>query len=250
MTSLTFVALFAAGTVAGLCGAIAGLASIASYPALLSVGLSPVAANVTNTVAMLSTSVGSIAGARPELRGRWRTIVPLALQAGVGGAGGVMVLLLTPDAVFGAVVPLLVAAGATMVLAGPAIRRRAASCDPAAGRHRPRHSPAVVLAGLYGGYFAAGAGVLMMGVLSIREVASVQVTAAIRNVCSGAANLVAAAVLMVAAPVDLRAGIPLSTGALLGSWVGPRVMRRLPEAPLRLAISVAGFGLAAYLAVG
>jgi uncharacterized membrane protein YfcA len=245
-----FAALFAAGAVAGLCGAIAGLASIASYPALLAAGLPPVAANVTNTVAMLSTTVGSIAGARPELQGRWPELVPLAVQAGAGGALGVAVLLLAPASVFAAAVPVLIAAGACLVLAAPAIRRRSEGRNLTGDRPSRRPSAAVVLAGLYGGYFAAGAGVVMMGVLSLREVTSAHVTAAMRNVCSGAANLVATLVLLVAAPVDFTAVLPLSAGALLGSWVGPRLMRRLPEAPLRITISVAGFALAGALAFG
>jgi uncharacterized membrane protein YfcA len=248
VTTLVFASLFTAGAVAGLCGSIAGLASIASYPALLAAGLPPVAANVTNTVAMLSTTAGSIAGSRPELRGRWAGLIPLALQAGTGGALGVAVLLLTPESVFAAAVPVLVAAGACLVLAAPAIRRRSEGRNPAGARPSRRLSAAVVLAGLYGGYFAAGAGVLMMGVLSLREVTSVQVTAAMRNVCSGAANLAATLVLLVAAPVDFTAVLPLGAGALLGSWVGPRLMRRLPEAPLRITISMAGFALAGALA--
>lgn len=125
--------LLAAGVASGLAGSVAGLASLFSYPALLAAGLPPVAANVTNTVALFSNTVGSAVGARAELRGQRTRLVRLAVTAALGGAIGAALLLGTPSSTFELVVPWLVALGSVLILVREPLRRLTArfSAGPA-----------------------------------------------------------------------------------------------------------------------
>jgi uncharacterized membrane protein YfcA len=242
--------LAAAGFAAGLAGSIAGLASLVSYPALLAAGLPPLAANVTNTVAMFSNTVGTAAGSREELRGQRRRVARLALLAALGGSAGAALLLRTPSGAFERVVPWLIALGSVLILARDPLRRLAAKrsgADGGAVRGGLLPACAVLLVGLYGGYFGAAAGVLMLAVLSLSHSEPLPVTNAVKNIATGAANVTAALAYAFLAPVDWGAAAALSLGCLGGSWVGPVVVRRLPEAPLRIAIALAGLGLAVSL---
>ncbi|RSS39945.1 sulfite exporter TauE/SafE family protein, partial [Streptomyces sp. WAC05858] len=103
---------------------------------------------------------------------------------------------------------------------------------------------AVLLVGLYGGYFGAASGVLMLAVLSLSATEPLPVTNAVKNIATGAANVTAAVAYVAVAPVNWAAAVSLGLGALLGSWLGPLVVRRLPETPLRIAIALGGLGLA------
>ncbi|HWC22490.1 MAG TPA: sulfite exporter TauE/SafE family protein [Flexivirga sp.] len=243
-----------AGVGAGLCGSVAGLASLVSYPALLLAGLSPLAANVSNTVAMLATTAGSWWGSRPELRGNGRRAARLAGLSALGGAGGAVLLLATPAEVFGLVVPWLVALGGVLLLARDRIRTwtrsHAAGDRPPTPWRRVLWPVLLVLVGVYGGYFGAGVGVILLAVLSLRRDEPLAVTNAVKNTGSGAANAVAAAIYAVIAPVHWGAAVALGTGALIGGLLGPAVVRWLPERPLRAAVGLAGLGLALKLAMG
>ncbi|MDH6220345.1 sulfite exporter TauE/SafE family protein [Streptomyces pseudovenezuelae] len=238
-----------AGVASGLAGSIAGLASLFSYPALLAVGLPPVAANVTNTVALFSNTLGTAAGSREELRGQGRRLLRLSLLAATGGAVGAALLLGTPSSAFEQVVPWLIALGSVLILVREPLRRLAARRDPDAGGVRSRLPLvcAVLLVGLYGGYFGAAAGVLMLAVLSLSANEPLPVTNAVKNIATGAANVTAAVAYAFLAPVDWTAAFALGLGCLVGSRVGPVVVRRLPEKPLRIAIALAGLGLAVSL---
>ncbi|MFD3373354.1 MULTISPECIES: sulfite exporter TauE/SafE family protein [unclassified Streptomyces] len=241
----TAALLLAAGIASGLAGSIAGLASLFSYPALLAAGLPPVAANVTNTVALFSNTVGSAVGSREELRGRRTRLVPLAITAALGGAIGAALLLGTPSSTFELVVPWLIALGSILILAREPLRRLTARLNP--GRDSLPKLPlacAVLLVGLYGGYFGAAAGVLMLAVLSLSGTEPLRVTNAVKNIATGAANVTAAVAYAFLAPVDWSAALTLGLGCFVGAWMGPAVVRRLPEAPLRIAIALAGLGLA------
>lgn len=237
-----------AGIGAGLCGSIAGLASLASYPALLAAGLPPLAANVTNSVALLANGVGTALGSRRELVGQGRRVAVLCGWSALGGTVGAGLLLLGGEETFEVVVPALVALGAVLLLARDRIRawvaRRGSPVDdgtPTGG--------AVAVVGVYGGYFGAASGIIMLAVLSLRTREPFPVTNAVKNLATSAANAVAAVVYAVVAPVDWGAAACVAAGALVGGWVGPQVVRVLPETPLRWAIGVAGLALAAHLAL-
>jgi uncharacterized membrane protein YfcA len=243
--------LVVAGVGAGLCGSVAGLASLVSYPALLAAGLSPVVANVTNTTALMANTVGAGLSSRSELRGQTGRMVVLCSEMVLGGLGGAALLLLAPASVFTAVVPWLVALGAVLLLARDPIRQWAARRAQRRGRTSSPWSWHLLmpLVGVYGGYFGAGAGVILLAVVAVRHVEPLAVSNAVKNLGIGVANGAAAVAYLVGGRVDVHSALLLGAGAFVGGWCGPRVVRWLPERELRIAIGVAGLGLAVALAV-
>ncbi|MGE2734460.1 sulfite exporter TauE/SafE family protein [Mycolicibacterium vaccae] len=241
------VLLVGAGVLGGLTGSIAGLASVATYPALLLVGLPPVSANVTNTAALVFNGIGSIAGSRPELAGQGaylRRMLPVAV---VGGVVGAVLLLSTPAEGFEKLVPILlgVASMAILLPVGP-------PSSAAVSVRRRRMTVVATAAGIfaiciYGGYFGAAAGVLLLAVLLRVNRGTLAEANAGKNVLLGVANTVAAVVFAVAATVRWDAALVLGLGCLAGSRLGPVVVRHAPAGPMRLAIGLAGLALAARL---
>jgi uncharacterized membrane protein YfcA len=250
VTETDVLLLVAAGVGAGLTGSIAGLASLVSYPALLAVGLPPVAANVTNTTAMMATTAGAAAGSRLELRGQGRRLLVLSGQMAAGGLVGALLLLMTPAQAFEAVVPWLVALGSVLLLARDRLRTWAVRTRPGVA---PRRAGALwwplvlILVGAYGGYFGAGSGIILLATLAVRDSEPLAVTNAVKNIGTGVANVVATLVYLFLAPVDFAAAAALGVGALAGARMGPGIVRALPERPLRYAIAISGLGLALWL---
>jgi uncharacterized protein len=233
-----------AGVGAGLSGSIAGLAALVSYPALLAVGLAPVTANVTNTVALVFSSVGSVAGSRPELRGQRGRIRQLGVVAVAGGVAGGALLLLTPRDSFERIVPWLIGLGSLTIL----VPRRPAL------HPEDLHLPAsrllvggTFLIGIYAGYFGAAAGVLMVALLLIATSETLARCNALKNVLVGLANVIAATIFAIFGPVHWVAVIPLAAGLLVGGRIGPIVVRHSPARALRVLIALAGVGLAIHL---
>ncbi len=240
--------LVAAGVGAGLTGSIAGLASLVSYPALLATGLPPVTANVTNSVALVLNSVGSVSASRPELRGQGARLLPLALAAVLGGVLGAVLLLLTPAEAFERIVPVLIAGAALAIL----LQRPPAELAATAGRppRDPRWLvPGTVAIAVYGGYFGAAAGVLMLAMYLVGTGERLPRSNALKNVVLGCANSVAALGYVLFATVAWAAALPLAAGCLLGGLAGPWVVRRAPQALLRRLIALAGLGLALHLGI-
>jgi uncharacterized protein len=238
--------LFVAGIAGGLVGSIAGLASLTTYPALLLIGLPPVAANVTNTVSLVFSGIGSVAGSLPELRGQRAVLMRLVPVGVVGGAVGGALLLAIPAEGFENVVPVLLAASAVAIAL------------PQRDRVEPvRRTPtritlegiAVLAICIYGGFFGAAAGVLMLALFLRTGSESLAHANATKNVVLGTANFVAALVFVGFTPIHWLAVVPLGIGCLLGSRVGPTIVRRAPATPLRLLIAVAGLALAVKLGV-
>jgi uncharacterized protein len=250
----TVLLLVVAGLAAGVSGSMAGLASLFSYPALLAVGLPATAANVTNTVSLAFSTVGTAAGSRPELTGQAGAVRRYALISIQGGAIGAGLLLITPPGAFEAIVPVLVASASVVLLAQPAIRRlagRGRAVEEADGVDRPGWA---VLGGMlavsvYGGYFGAAAGVLMLALIMIGLPVSLLQGNALKSVLLGLANAVAAVGFAVFGPVQWWAVPPMAIGLLAGGWCGPWLARRLPTGVLRTGIAVAGLGLAVSLAL-
>ena len=248
MTVGVFLLLAAAGVGAGLSGSIAGLASLFSYPALLAAGLPAVTANVTNTVALTFSSIGSVVGSRPELAGQGATVRRFALLTTAGGALGAGLVLVTPAAAFERIVPVLVGGASVVLLFQPWFRPVP---QPADGPPRPN---AAVLAGLfavsvYGGYFGAAAGVLMLALILVSLPVTLLRGNALKNVLLGLANGVAAIGFAVFADVNWLAALPLAVGVLAGGRLGPVVARRIPTTVLRIGVALAGIGLAIVLGV-
>ncbi len=246
LSAAQFGFLVLAGFGAGLAGSIAGLASLASYPALLLVGIPPVQANITNTVALTANTIGAVLGSRPELRGKARSLLPLAALMLVGGASGAVLLLALPGTLFAFIVPWLVAGASGVLLARPYILKRQVD-----GNHLRRTGPVflvvVLLAAIYGGYFGAGAGVLVLAMLSMSSRESLPRVNAEKNVLLGIANLTAAIGFAIFNHVHWLAALAVAIGGVVGSFIGPKIMRRLPERPTRIVIAILGFALAAKL---
>lgn len=245
---LQWVALVAAGVGAGLTGSVAGLASLVSYPALLAVGLPAVEANVTNTVALVASTVGSVGGSRRELAGRVRPALRLAAAGLVGGAAGSALLLVTPPGLFERLVPFLVALGAVGML----VRGRLVDRGDGDATTTPAGWSAVAAVGcigVYSGYFGAGAGVMLLALLLHVTGARLPIANALKNLLLGVANSTAACAFAFFGPVRWTTALPLALGLVAGGATGPVVVRRLPADRLRIAIGVAGLGLAVVLAV-
>jgi uncharacterized membrane protein YfcA len=250
VTPGVFALLVGAGVAAGLSGSIAGLASLFSYPALLAAGLPATSANVTNTVSLAVGSVSSITSSRPELVGQAGTARKLGAICAVGGAAGAGLLLLTPPGLFTRVVPFLVAGSSVLLLLSrrnPVPLGTPMPAPPGPPRRRPGVLVGVLAVSVYGGYFGAAAGVLMLALLATVLPETLMRVNALKNVLLGLANVIAAVGFAVFGPVSWLAVVPLTIGLLLGSWFGPPVVRRLPANLLRIGIAVAGIGLAVKL---
>ncbi|WP_207548302.1 sulfite exporter TauE/SafE family protein [Mycolicibacterium iranicum] len=239
------VLLFAAGILGGLCGSIAGLASVATYPALLLAGLPPVTANVTNTVSLVFTGVGSIWGSRPELRGQGAFLKRSLPFAVVGGIAGAVLLLSTPDEGFEKVVPILLGF-ASLAIVLP-VRNGREGRIPKPRRALALQGIAVFAICIYGGYFGAAAGVLLLALFLRIGGETLAHANAAKNVVLGAANGVAALIFTVVVPVQWPAVVALGLGCLVGGRLGPVVVRHTPDKPMRITIGIAGIALAAKL---
>jgi uncharacterized membrane protein YfcA len=233
------VVLVAGGVGGGLVGSVAGLASLVSYPVLLALGLPPVTANVTNTVALVFSTAGSVAGSRAELVGQAPRIRRLAVAAVAGGVVGSGLLLLAPARSFEFVVPWLIAGASAAIL----LPRRTAGAD--VHRHGgPVLFGGVALVGVYGGYFGAAAGVLLLALLLSMTPDTFARGVAAKNVLLGSANAVAAVVVALFGPVRWLVVLPLGIGFFVGGGLGPLIVRRTPPTALRALIAALGVGLA------
>lgn len=246
MSVLELALLFVAGFGAGLIGYVTGMASVVSYPALLAVGLSPIAANVTNTVALVSVGVGSMAkSGRVLLDGDRRRLYAGVIASLIGGTLGAVILLLAPPDSFRLIVPYLVALASVALLIQPRLRR-------IASRHADR--PWIWIVGLgvisiYGGYFGAGAGIVLLALALVVTSEPLWRATLLKSLFLGVANLVAAVGFAFSGHVHWVAAIAMAVGCLLGGWCGPPVVRRLPAEPLRIAVGIGGLGLAVWLGV-
>ncbi|HEY4225717.1 MAG TPA: sulfite exporter TauE/SafE family protein [Pseudolysinimonas sp.] len=240
---LAFLAV--AGTAAGALGTAGGITSLIAYPARLAVGIPPLSANVTNSIALLGSGLGSTLGSRPELRGHAATLRRWAPIAVAGALAGALLLLATPSGLFAWIVPFLVAAAGILLLLQPRITRWHADRDGPIGSGWV--IAAILGVAVYDGYFGAGSGVLMIAVILILIDHDLPRANALKNVLLFIADLLPAVLFALAGPVVWVAVVPLGVGALLGGLIGPRVMRRAPRRVVRLVIAVLALGLAAWL---
>jgi len=196
-----------AGLGAGLVGSIAGLASLISYPALLAIGLPPVIANVTNTVALVFSSGGSVLGSRPELGGQSTRLRRLGAVAVLGGVMGGLLLLITPPGAFERIVPWLIAFASMAIL----VHRRPQEVQSGDRRGDAIGlSVGVFLVAVYGGYFGAAAGVLMLALLLASTRESLARSNAVKNVVLGLANAMAAVIFIFFGSVQWSVVAPLA----------------------------------------
>jgi uncharacterized protein len=232
--------LLAAGVVAGAVGSGGGVTSLVSYPALLGIGIPPLPANIANLVAGAAIAPGAALSSRWELANAWSVLVRLLPVAVAGTVLGAGLLLLTPPGVFARV------AGSVILVIQPALLKLRGRDDVEGGSA----APTVLLVGavsVYGGYFGAGSGVMLLAVLLLLVDSRVPPANAIKNVLLGAISLAAAAVFIAIRPVLWSAVLPLAGGLLVGSSIGPIIVRHLPPSLVRWISASFGLMLAAYL---
>lgn len=251
VTVVDLLLLAVTGVAAGIVSTVASLASLVSFPVLLALGLPPLTANVTNTVALSFTAVGAAAGSRPELAGQGARVRRLGLITALGGAAGAALLLLTPARTFEAAAPVLIGGASLLLLIQPAAQEAAAGGQAEATRpDRERSKPltaALFGVAVYVGYFGAAGGILLLVVLIPMLSQSLARTNAVKNVVNGLANGVAAVGFAAFGPVRWVAVLPLAAGFLAGGWTGPKLVRLIPGRLLRILIGLGGIALAVRL---
>lgn len=255
---------------AGAMNAVVGAGTLITFPTLLALGFPPVVANVSNTVGLVP---GSIAGAfayRATLVGRGHLLVRLVVASSIGGIlGGALLLVLPPGAFELVVPPLLVLSGVLAAVqprvAAWVVGRRAAATDrpataapagptqlpaeagpPVALRAEPLLLAGVAATGVYGGYFGAAQGVILLALLGVFVGGAVNEVNGIKNVLAGVANLVSAVLFIAIADVDWRVSGLVAVGATIGGGLGGRYGRRLPSGVLRVLVVTVAFAAAAW----
>jgi len=237
--------IFLAGIAAGTINTVVGSGTLITFPTLLAMGVPPVTANVSNTLGLVPGSLSGAIGYRRELVGQRPRLLRLGAASVLGGITGAVLLLVLPAAAFGAIVPVLIALGCILVVAQPAISRRVEARAEARGEARPEHGALwvwglVYLAGVYGGYFGAAQGVLLMAILGVGLTESMQRNNATKNVLALLVNLVAAIVFVFVAEMNWTVAGLIALGSVIGGQIGATVGRRLPAWALRTFIVVVG----------
>ncbi len=248
MTPLDVAAVAAAGVAAGAINTIVGSGSLITFPTLLAVGYPAVVANVSNTVGLVPGSVSGAIGYRRELRGQLRRVLHLLPAALLGGVTGGLLLLAVPGA-FDRAVPLLILAAVALVLIQPRIARWRAQRGSVAEHPGPLLHTGVFLTAIYGGYFGAAQGVILLALLGITLDDHLQRLNGVKNVIAAAVNAIAAVYFITAAHVAWAVVATLLVSSTAGGQLGALLGRRIPPAVLRAAIAVVGSGVAVKLLV-
>jgi uncharacterized membrane protein YfcA len=238
-----------AGVVAGAINAVAGGGTLVAFPALLGVGVGPLTANITCSVGLLSGYAGGSVAYRRELAGqrdRVRALLPFAVLGGIVGA---VLLLVTPPSTFRAIVPFLVLLAALLLAAQPRLSRALGLQQRGEQDVHWAARAGVATAAVYGTYFGAGLGVLLLAVLGILVADGLQRLNALKGVLSLLINIVGAAVFVVSARVDWGYALALAIGAYVGGTLGVSVARRLPPTVMRAAVVTLGLVVGVVLLV-
>ncbi|GIJ46386.1 UPF0721 transmembrane protein [Virgisporangium aliadipatigenens] len=261
MNLVEALAVLLAGVVAGGMNAVVGSGTLVTFPTLLAFGYPPVLANVSNNVGLVPGSASGAYGYREKLTGLGPVVLRLAVASTLGGLTGAILLLYLPAAAFKAIVPVLLGIALVMVVLQPRLSKRLAeraALQPAGapGRAAPQAVPGGAAArvrhvgpllllgvyggGIYGGYFGAAQGVLLIGLLGTMYTTDLQEANAIKNVLAGVVNAVAAVVFVLVAEVAWLPAILIAVGSTAGGLLGARYGRRLPQNVLRALIVVVG----------
>ncbi len=249
MTPWEAVAIFAAGVGAGGINAVVGSGSLITFPTMVAVGMPPIVANVSNNIGLVPGSLTSVLGYRAELKGQRDRLVRLGPASVLGALIGGVLLLYLPARTFNVVVPILIGLSCVLVVVQPRLNRWLSARRETAHPHGgPWLWVGVLAAGIYGGYFGAAQGVLLIGLLGSVLDESLQRVNAVKNVLALLVNGTAAALFIVVAQVDQQRGTLVdwggvalvALGATIGGFFGARVGRRLPAPVLRGVIVCVG----------
>jgi uncharacterized protein len=235
------VAIAAAGLAAGAINTLVGSGTLITFPVLLAFGYAPVTANVTNTIGLVPGSVSGAIGYRRELAGQRARVLRLGAMSLAGGITGAVLLLLLPASAFKAIVPVFIAIALVLTLLQPRLARWLNSHEIDLERHASvLVSLAIYLTGVYGGYFGAGQGILLLAILGVALTQDLHRTNALKNVLAGLVNGVAGLYFAFAAHVDWGPAAIIAATAIVGAQLGARYGRRLPPQALRAVIVVVG----------
>jgi uncharacterized membrane protein YfcA len=242
MSLLHAVVIFAAGIAAGTINTVVGSGTLFTFPVLLSVGYAPVVANVSNTVGLVPGSLSGAIGYRRELAGQRSRLARLAVASASGGIVGAVLLLTLPASAFKAIVPAFIVIALVLILAQPRLAvLRGADERTTRRRHAgPLATLGVFAGGVYGGYFGAAQGILVLAILGLSVDDELQRLNALKVVLTGLVNLVSGLVFVFAAHVAWAPAGLIAAGSVLGGIVGARAGRRLPPAGLRAVIVIVG----------
>jgi uncharacterized membrane protein YfcA len=241
MSPLHALAIFGAGIAAGTINTVVGSGTLITFPVLLAFGYAPVTANVSNTIGLVPGSVSGAVGYRRELRGQRSRVLTLAVFSTLGGVAGAVALLALPASAFKRIVPAFIAIALVMILVQPYLARTLR-----AHRRRDREgigagtNAGVLATGVYGGYFGAAQGIMLLAILGLTVDESLQRINAVKVVLAGLVNLVAGVIFVIAAHVAWGAAGLIAAGSILGGVIGARHGRRLPPAALRALIVAVG----------
>lgn len=265
MSPLEAVAILLAGVGAGTINTVVGSGTLITFPTLLALGVPPVTANMSNSLGLVPGGVAGAIGYRRELTGQRSRVLRLLVFSTAGGAIGAILLLVLPPGAFETIVPVLILLGIVLVIVQPRLSRMVAeraerrAAEGVVPVERAWWVPLAVFAtGLYGGYFGAAQGVLLMGVLGIGVAESLQRLNGVKNVLVAVVNGVAGLIFVVVAElgllgtdaeVDWLLVLLIGTGAIAGGFLGAAVGRRLPPIVLRGVIVVVGLVAVAVLFV-
>jgi uncharacterized membrane protein YfcA len=245
MDVATALGLAAAAAGGGALNAVAGGGSFLTFPALLAIGVPPVAANATSTLALWPGTLGSAWGYRSELRKVGGHVARLALVSALGAAAGAGWLLHSGDASFARAVPwLLLAATVLFASAGwlvPRLQARRSGDDVAPPRLKLLLLQVVVA--VYGGYFGGGMGILMLAAFALAGIGHVHTANGLKSMLGAIINGVAVAVFAGWGPVQWPWVAVMVPGSLLGGYAGARLARRLPVTWVRWAVVATGLAL-------
>jgi uncharacterized membrane protein YfcA len=230
-----------AGLAAGAINTLVGSGTLITFPVLLAFGYAPVTANVSNTIGLVLGNVSGAVGYRRELAGQRARVLRLGAMSLAGGITGAVLLLVLPAAAFKAIVPVFIATALVLMLLQPRLARTLLKREIDLERKGALLVPiAVYLTGVYGGYFGAAQGILLLGILGVALAQSLQRTNALKNVLVGLVNGVAAVYFTFAAHVDWGPAAIIAGTSIAGAQLGARFGRRLPAEALRAVIVIVG----------
>ena len=239
----------AAGLAAGALNTIVGSGSLISFPTLLLLGYPPLVANVSNTLGLVPGVLSGVVGYRRELAGQRSRAIPLLVAGGLGGLTGGILLLVLPESAFNRIVPILILVACALMAVQPRLTRWIAE-RRARGDATPAHDGGPLLlatvyaTGIYGGYFGAGQGVILIALLAILIADDLQRLNGLKNAIAVTINAVAAVLFIVFAPVAWEAVILLALGSIVGGQIGAGVGRRMSPSVLRVTVITVGLVVA------
>jgi uncharacterized protein len=235
------IAIAAAGLAAGTINTMVGSGTLITFPVLLAFGYAPVTANVSNTVGLVPGSVSGAVGYRRELVGQRKRVLRLGTATALGALTGAVLLLVLPASAFKSIVPVFIAIALVLVILQPRLTRLLVKreIDPLR-----RGGAAMLLAiyctGVYGGYFGAGQGILLLGILGVTLSQDLHRTNALKNVLAGLANGVSGVYFILFAHIEWAPAGIIAVSSIVGGQIGAHYGRRLPPAALRGVIVVVG----------